>query len=307
MSIKSLRESINIWLFGHKDVTLKVWKFLNTIISLVAVFTVIYLYGFEHEGEREKALYMVIKGSFAFYVIHYLVRIIYDFHPAKYIKKTWFEGLMMALLVIEGASDVLFDTLLLETLFHSIGLDSFADVSTVFIQVYFFVVVLVELGSSSSIIPKVKLNPALIFISSFLLIIAAGTGLLMLPEMTRQLGSMNFVDALFTSTSAACVTGLMVEDAATFFTYKGQMVLLILIKLGGLNIIAFGSFLALASRLGVGVKQHEVIEDFVNRDSFLSASRMLGKVILWSTAIELGEQCRNIIIYRWPGQSSSRF
>ena len=57
--------------------------------------------------------------------------------------------------------------------------------------------------------------------------------------------------------------------------------MLFLIQLGGLNFIAFGSFLALASKFGVAVKQHDVIEDFVNSDSLLGSSGTLGKVVAW--------------------------
>jgi Trk-type K+ transport system membrane component len=98
---------------------------------------------------------------------------------------------------------------------------------------------------------------------------------------------MGFLDALFTSTSATCVTGLMVVDTVTYFTFKGQVVLLILIQLGGLNLIAFGSFLVLASKFGLGIRQHEVIEDFVNRDTFNASSGLLSKVLTWCLAIEV--------------------
>lgn len=109
----------------------------------------------------------------------------------------------------------------------------------------------------------------------------------MLPEMTTMPGSMNMLDALFTSTSATCVTGLMVEDTSLFFSFKGQVVILGLMKLGGLNIIAFGSFLAFAMRFGVRPSQHEVIEDFVNKESPLSSSGMFTKIVIWATMIEL--------------------
>ena len=109
----------------------------------------------------------------------------------------------------------------------------------------------------------------------------------MMPEMTTSGSGMGALDALFTSTSATCVTGLMVEDTMTFFTFKGQIVILILIQLGGLNVIAFASFLALAARFGVSVIQHDVIEDFVNKDSFLSGKNTLRRVISWCLSIEL--------------------
>jgi Trk-type K+ transport system membrane component len=97
---------------------------------------------------------------------------------------------------------------------------------------------------------------------------------------------MPLVDAFFTSTSATCVTGLMSVDTMTYFTSKGHWVLLFLIQLGGLNFIAFGSFLALASKFGVAVKQHDVIEDFVNSDNLLGSSGTLGKVVGWCLGLE---------------------
>ncbi|MCB0760001.1 MAG: hypothetical protein KDC12_00665 [Flavobacteriales bacterium] len=287
MSLNSIRERINIWLFGHKDMVLRTAKVLNIFVSITAILTLVVYYGFDHSEEDSKLLFKIIKGSFAFYVFHYILRFIYDFHPLQMLKRTWFEGLLMFILVLEAISYNLFDTLVLERLFNSIGLFKFRDISTLFIQVYFFIVVLIEFSRSSNYIPKIKIHPSWLFIASFLILIFSGTGLLMLPEMTTIEGSMNFVDALFTSTSATCVTGLMVEDTPNFFTLKGQIVLMALIKLGGLNIIAFGSFLALASRFGLGLKQHDVLEDFMNRDTVTSARGMLSKVVIWSTAIEL--------------------
>jgi len=287
MSIHNIRERFNIVLSGHKEKLLRGAKLANGVVSFIGVLTLIFYYGFQHTEENEILIFNIIKGSFAYYVFHYLLRLVYDFHPLKFLRRTWYEGLIMLWLVVEGFSHIFYGTMLLSEFLEYLGFKTFKDVGAVFIQVYFVVVVFVEFIRSGPVIPHFKLNPALIFISSFILIICMGTGFLMLPEMTTRAGSMGFVDALFTSTSATCVTGLMVADVGTFFTFKGQFVLMILINLGGLNIIAFGSFLALAAKFGVGIKQHEVLEDFLHKDSFNSARGMLGKVVIWSTTIEL--------------------
>ena len=91
----------------------------------------------------------------------------------------------------------------------------------------------------------------------------------------------------------------MIEDAETFFSHKGHVVLMVMIKLGGLNIIAFGSLLSLLARFGVGIRQHDVIEDFVNRGSILGSRGTLGRVILWSIAIELVGALALFLF--WPG------
>lgn len=287
MSWQKFRERANLFLYGNKEVVLGTGKILNIIVSLIAIATLVYYYGFQLDLDTSENLLMVIKFSFLFYVVHYLLRFIYDFHPIVFLRQTWFEGVLMFLLTIEGISYNLFDILIFERIAQYLGVINFSDLSTLFIQIYFLIAVIIGLGKGGNVLPRFKLNPALIFIASFAIIIFAGTGLLMLPEMSNTLHGMNFLDALFTSTSASCVTGLMVEDTPSFFTFKGQVVLLILIKLGGLNIIAFGSFLMLAARFGLQVKQHDVIEDFVNRDTFISAKEMLRKVIIWSSGIEI--------------------
>ncbi len=287
MKIQEIRERINVFLYGSKERVLSGLKLFNLIVSSSALFILAIYYGYPNESETAAQLLGFVKGTFAFYVLQYITRILYDYNPVQFIRRTWFEAAVMTVLIVEGASDLLTGELLISRLSNAIGFESISDFSTLFIQGYFFTIVVAELIREGSVLPRVRLNPAIIFIMSFLGIITAGTVLLMLPEMTNAPGSMNFLDALFTSTSATCVTGLMVVDTISFFSYKGQVVLLFLIQIGGLNLIAFGSFLVLASKFGLGVRQHEVIEDFVNRDTFNASSGLLGKVLLWCIGIEM--------------------
>ena len=91
--------------------------------------------------------------------------------------------------------------------------------------------------------------PALSLLLLFLVLISVGTGLLMLPIATNDGEATRFVDALFTATSAACVTGLVVVDTATHWSPFGQVVILLLIQAGGFGIMA-GSTLLLAIFIG---------------------------------------------------------
>ncbi|MFN3917823.1 MAG: TrkH family potassium uptake protein [Flavobacteriales bacterium] len=284
---KRIKEQFNLFLYDTRSIVLRVLRLLNILVSITAISTILYYYGYPQTPESKEFLLNIIKGSFAFYVFNFFLRIIYDIEPRKFIRQNWFEAIMMVVLVAEGVSYNLFDTLLLESLFNRLGLESFIDFSTLFIQFYFFVVVILELSRNSYVLPNVKLHPATIFVASFLIIIAAGTGLLVMPEMTADGLGMPFVDALFTSTSAACVTGLSVVDVGSYFTYKGQVVLMLLFKVGGLNIISFGSFLLLFNKMGFGVKHDNSIETFVNKDSPLNTKTILGKIFFWSITIEL--------------------
>ena len=299
MTLQEFRERINVFLHPLREPTLGTLKAINVLVSLSAFGCLVAYYGVPLESDTASTLIGVIKGSFGFYVMHFLLRWLFDFHPLQFLRRNAFEAGLMGLLVIEGLSDLATGEVFLGRALDPLGIESVEDWTVWLVQAYFLVVVIMELSERARTLPRFRFHPATLFISSFLFLILAGTGLLMLPEMTVARGSMPFLDALFTSTSATCVTGLMIEDAETYFTHKGHVVLMVLIKLGGLNIIAFGSLLALLARFGVGVRQHDVIEDFVNRGSILGSRGTLGRVILWSIGIEaLGALALFLV---WPG------
>ncbi|MGB0247637.1 MAG: TrkH family potassium uptake protein [Flavobacteriales bacterium] len=285
MTWQSFRERANVWLYDSKERVLGTFQWLTLLVNLSALSVLAIYYGYEHDAETSASLFDVVKFSFGFYVLHYLVRVLYHFHPTTFFKETWAEGVVMAVLLVEGVGDLLWGSPPLgqglAVLMPSIG-----DFSTFLVQGYLFVAVLMEWMRPGSRLPRVRLHPAVIFILSFVLLIVVGTWLLSMPLMSTVEGGMPLVDAFFTATSATCVTGLMSVDTMTYFTSKGHWVLLFLIQLGGLNFIAFGSFLALASKFGVAVKQHDVIEDFVNSDSLLGSSGTLGKVVAWCLGLE---------------------
>ncbi len=287
MDIRSIREQINLIIYSSKTKNLQRLKLLSIFISLIAIGSLFYYHGFAHDAETSTLLQRIVETSFVFYVIHYLAKVFYDFVPRQFIRDNWFEGIMVLLLLLEGISFNLFDTLILQTVFKSLGLDSLAALSVVFLQFYLFIVVILELSDNTNIISNIKLHPSTIFIASFLVIGGVGTILLMLPEMTVDEGSMGFVDAMFTSVSATCVTGLIVVDTGTFFTYKGHMVIMLLMKLGGLNIVSFAYLAAFLNRAGIGMKQDDIIEDFITKDAFFNAKGMLIRVFTLSVFIEV--------------------
>lgn len=96
-------------------------------------------------------------------------------------------------------------------------------------------------------------QPFQVIVVAFAAAVAVGTLLLLLPAASRQAGGASFVEALFTATSAVCITGLVVVDTATFWTPFGQAVILGLIQAGGFGILTFASLLGLlvARRLGL--------------------------------------------------------
>ena len=300
MTLDDFRERVNVFLHPRREGVLKVFRTLNVFVTLIAFGSLVAYYGYPLQSETANTLITVIKAGFGFYILHFLVRWFFDFHPLRFLRSHAFEAFMMGTLVLEGISDMMTGKVFLGRALSPLGIESVEDWTVWLVQAYFLVVLVIEISDKARTLPRFRFHPATLFIFSFIFLILSGTGLLMLPEMTADGLGMSFFDALFTSTSATCVTGLMIEDAETFFSHKGHVVLMVLIKLGGLNIIAFGSLIAVLARFGVGVRQHEVIEDFVNRGSILGSRGMLGRVILWSIGIEVVGALMLFVF--WPGQ-----
>ncbi|SFT76458.1 Trk-type K+ transport system, membrane component [Lishizhenia tianjinensis] len=284
---RKLREKINLYLYDSRAIVLSIFSSIHVIVSIAMIGVLIYYYGFPHSEESKAHLINFIEYSFAFYILRYLVKIVYDYNPLVFIRKTWFEASLVILLLVEGISLNVFGQLLIPTIFESVGFEGFADVSNIFIQLFFMLYVVNEIFKNRNFRPWLKVHPGLLFTISILMIMFMGAGLLMLPEMSVIPGGMSFTDALFMSTSSTSVTGLSTVDISTLLTFKGQIVVLFIIKIGGLNTIAFAALYILIAKFGVGLKQHEVIEDFVNKDSLLNTNSMFGKIVLWSTGIEI--------------------
>ncbi|WP_185872273.1 TrkH family potassium uptake protein [Blattabacterium cuenoti] len=127
-------------------------------------------------------------------------------------------------------------------------------------------------------------NPAFVFIISFIFLSFLGSFLLMLPSSTVK--KISFIDALFTSTSAVCVTGLVVLDTAKDFTYLGKVIILILIELGGLGILTITSFFSYFFRDGFSFKEAIFVSNFLNTKTTNNVLSLAVKVVLFTLTIE---------------------
>lgn len=119
---------------------------------------------------------------------------------------------------------------------------------------------------------------------SFALLIFTGTALLLLPCSTRQ--GISVLDALFTATSAACVTGLVAVDTYTAFTGFGQAVVLCLIQIGGLGLVTLTSFFGMTMRRRMGFHSLQLASESISAPGAVEARRLLGTVIKVAFACE---------------------
>ena len=129
-------------------------------------------------------------------------------------------------------------------------------------------------------------NPARTICLSFLLIIAVGTLLLMMPFSSRTGEMTPPVDALFTATSATCVTGLVVYDTWTHWSPLGQGVIIALIQTGGLGLITMGTFFHLLAGRRLGLRSMDLAKESSNADSFADVRQLVRTVIIGTFLVE---------------------
>lgn len=121
---------------------------------------------------------------------------------------------------------------------------------------------------------------------SFLGLILIGSFLLCTPIASTSGQWWNFTDALFTSTSAVCVTGLVVADTAVHFTLFGQIVLLVLIQIGGFGFISLSALIMLAAGKRLTYKNRVVLQESLNRDSNQGVVKLLKQIAIIVFATE---------------------
>ncbi|MBQ6552675.1 MAG: Trk family potassium uptake protein [Clostridia bacterium] len=121
---------------------------------------------------------------------------------------------------------------------------------------------------------KKKPSSFQIIIFGFICLILVGTALLTLPMATNGEGGARFEDALFTSTSAACVTGLVTQDTASFWSPFGQAVILVLIQIGGLGVISVAAFIAMISGRKISLLQRSMLQDSISAHQIGGIVRM---------------------------------
>ncbi len=142
-----------------------------------------------------------------------------------------------------------------------------------------------RISLSAQLIFARRVNPATLFVGSFAGLILLGTLLLLLPAATP--GAISVVDALFTATSAVCVTGLIVVDTATDFTFFGQCVILALIQLGGLGILTFTSFFAFFFKGGSSLQETLHLRDMVSSEQLGNVFKVVVKIVVFTFTIEI--------------------
>lgn len=131
-----------------------------------------------------------------------------------------------------------------------------------------------------------RFSPSQLIALTFVGLILAGALLLMLPIASTDGSSLSFVDALFTATSASCVTGLVVVDTGTYFSVFGQLVVIALIQLGGLGLVLFATLFSVVMRKKIDLQSRLNIQASLNQNELDGVVRMSLRIAKYTAAIE---------------------
>jgi len=256
----------------------------NVVLSLLVVASILIPIGFELTPELVHLNRQIEGWILGGFVASFIARLILTSDRVSYLKKRWFEGVLSIFSIL----------LLIDIGISTIGIIDFfvgnaSNPESLFLQLlkgYLLFIVIVKFVQYLPDLLGQQKNTGRFLVYSFLSLIAAGTLLLMLPGATQDGQGLIFIDALFTSTSAVCVTGLIVVDTATHFTLFGELVILTLIQLGGIGIVTFATFLFLFISGGLGVGQMNTLKDVVGESNTSLVTATLKRVVGFTFLVE---------------------
>ncbi|NCA84296.1 MAG: ATPase [Clostridia bacterium] len=250
---------------------LRILKYLPLAIILVAEVAIIYDFGYQKPVSHQVALvwfYLVVLVVGAVNIAFRYLR--KKWRPPR---SVWVFDAMLAFFCVALVVDIL----------------ELTDLRLLQLTQWTYLAIMLLFVREASTIRinyrKRYVNPAQLFVISFLLIITLGTIILTLPNATHS--GISIIDALFTSTSAVCVTGLIVVDTGSYFTLFGQSVILLLIQLGGIGIMTFTSYFSYFFKGGATYENQLMLKDMANSDKIAEVFDTLRRIIILTLAIEL--------------------
>jgi potassium uptake TrkH family protein len=255
-------------------------------VAAVAVASLVLEYGFYLTPAQERLVHLIDLVVVVVFVLDGLIRFGLSRKRLAYVRARW-PGLVILGLILVQLFLVahLSGRGWLPAFLESRSVLSLTKGYIIVLQVYLVVLILGQAVKANRRVASFRIHPARTVMFSFLLIIFAGFLLLLTPKATAG-GDIDVVDALFSATSAVCVTGLVVVDTGRYFTAFGQGIILTLIQIGGLGLITLTAFFALMIRRGLGVRESLVLRGVMTFETVGRLGRTLGYMIGFTFAME---------------------
>lgn len=258
---------------------------LLLFIGIISLSTFLLLIGFRLTQFESLLIQSIIRYVVYIFVFEELLRFLIAGNYGRYIIERWLELTLALFLSIA----LIFSSATQTTIQHYFPFLKIEELTLAYIiisQMLILISTTFKIIRHSDIIAGIRLHPGAIFAISFATIILVGSILLMLPKATPIDKPIRYIDALFTSTSAVCVTGLIVVDTAKDFTFFGQIIILFLIQVGGLGIMTLTSFFATFLAGGLSLRMRIMMKEFLSYDNISAVGSLLVKIALYTFIIE---------------------
>ncbi len=247
---------------------------INALAAAVVAASFVALFGFDKPLLPAKILYDVQVTLLCVFVAEKIIRLFNAASKAEFFRTYWFEiPLLLALAIAVFGAGRWSDIVELATVRH------------LAVGIYLVLQVVTKLCRTSVNLAASGRNPTKTLIVSFLVLIISGAGLLMLPKASAA-ENISLVDALFTATSATCVTGLIVKDTGSDFSLMGQVIILALIQLGGLGIVVFGAVFALLLGQALSLRERVAMQDLLSARTLGRISNIIAFIFVGTILIE---------------------
>jgi trk system potassium uptake protein TrkH len=249
---------------------------INAATAAVVAASFVMLFGFDGPLLPARILYATQVVCLFVFIAEKIARFFNADFKREFLRANWFElPLLVGLAVTVFGAGRWFSK---EAIVAS-------EVRHFAVGIYLILQVVIKLCRTSVNLAASGKNPTQTLILSFLVMIVSGAGLLMLPKAAVG-ESLGFVDALFTATSATCVTGLIVKDTGQDFTLMGKLVILSLIQLGGLGIVVFGAVFALLLGQALSVREQVAMQDLLSATTLGRIGKMIVFIFVGTVFIE---------------------
>ena len=256
-------------------------KIVSILTSIFVVAAIIVDYGFELDAYEMSFILSVYKAGWWFFFISFAYKIIVHW------REVWRKGISFTLIL-----GIMLCASALPMFITTPGSSHIISLLWSFLTNKFFIISVIGLLSLITISQWIanfvnkRTNPAFLIVVCFMTVIAIGALLLMLPRSTLEHIRLPVVDALFISTSAVCVTGLSPVEIAHTFTTEGQIIIALLIQIGGLGIMTITSFFALFFMGGIGLYSQFSLKNMIASSSE-SLKSVLTNVLGFTFVIEI--------------------
>ena len=281
----AFREQVNIRLYDSRDLVLGLLSRISFLVALTTIVSLVWYHGYQLNEVQNFWVGIIVRASIGYYVVKFILELVYNFQPWEFIKARKWEAILMLFLILDILVINLGGVEILSAIGNAIGISSLQSGFVLLLQFYVGIIVFLEFGKVGERLPDFNLRASTLLLLSFLVLIALGTALLSLPEMKQGEGGLDFLTALFTSISASCVTGLSLIDISTVLSFKGQVIVMILMQLGGLNIISFAALFAIL-RGGFGMRQQNFMSENLG-ESMQQSGKLVGAIFRLTLTIEL--------------------